>query len=187
VASFPVIDTPRLRLRRPALDDAPEMRRLAGDPAVADTTLNIPHPYPEGAAEQWIAEQWTAFAAGTDTAFTITEREADRLIGVISLTDIRPAYARATLGYWIGRPYWGRGYCTEAGRAVIDYGFKTLDLNRIQATHFSRNPASGRVMAKLGMLHEGTLRQHVTRWDHPEDEEIRGILRADWAAGKSLI
>ncbi len=183
MASFPVLDTPRLRLRRPAIDDAPEMRRLAGDPAVADTTLNIPHPYPEGAAEQWITGQWTAFEAGTDASFAITERGADRLIGVISLTDIRHAHARATLGYWIGIPYWGRGFCTEAGQAVIDYGFTTLDLNRIQATHFSRNPASGRVMAKLRMVHEGTLRQNVKRWDHPEDEEIRAILRTDWAAG----
>ena len=89
---------------------------------------------------------------------------------------------RAELGYWIGKPYWGQGYCTEAARATLDFGFEQLGLNRIFAHHFARNPASGRVMQKIGMTREGRLRQHVKKWDAFEDLELYGILKDHWAA-----
>jgi RimJ/RimL family protein N-acetyltransferase len=84
------------------------------------------------------------------------------------------------LGYWIGKPYWSKGYCTEAGKEMLRYGFIVLGLNRIHASYLSRNPASGRVMEKLGMIHEGTRRQHVLKWDVFEDVELKGILKKDW-------
>ena len=77
----------------------------------------------------------------------------------------------------LGRPFWGRGYATEAARAVIEYGFSVLNLHRIYAMHFSRNPASGRVMEKCGMVHEGRFREHVRKWGVFEDVDLRGILR----------
>jgi RimJ/RimL family protein N-acetyltransferase len=87
---------------------------------------------------------------------------------------------RAELGYWIGKPYWGHGYCTEAARAVIGFGFEQCQLNRIHASCFSRNPASGRVLQKIGMTHEGRLRCHAKKWDAFEDIEMYAILRGDW-------
>ena len=73
---------------------------------------------------------------------------------------------------------------TEAARAVLDLGFERLDLLRIYATHFARNPASGRVMQKAGMVREGCLRQHVLRWDVPQDLVYYGILREEWLAAQ---
>jgi|SRR5450759_1791887 len=64
-------------------------------------------------------------------------------------------------------------------RAVVTFGFGKLSLQRIYAQHFARNPASGRVMAKVGMQLEGTLRRHIYRWDQPEDVEAWGLLRSD--------
>ena len=87
----------------------------------------------------------------------------------------------AELGYWIGKPYWNSGYATEASRAVLKYGFEVLGLNRIHASHFRRNPASGRIMEKIGMKYEGCLRQHFKKWGKFEDLETYGILRSEYA------
>ncbi len=84
---------------------------------------------------------------------------------------------QANLGYWIGKPHWNLGYATEAARAVIAAGFGELGLNRIYAFHLARNPSSGRVMEKLGMLLEGTARQHTMKWGKYEDLVSYGILR----------
>ena len=159
--------------------DAEQVQRLAGDRAVADTTLNIPHPYEDGMAEKWISNHRDWFERGEQAVFAITLRSDGTLIGAVGLR-IEREDQRAELGYWIGRPYWGQGYCTEAARAVLGFGFQQLGLNRIYARHFIRNPASGRVMQKLGMSHEGRLRQHVRKWDAFEDLELYGILKSQW-------
>jgi acetylornithine deacetylase/succinyl-diaminopimelate desuccinylase-like protein len=91
-----------------------------------------------------------------------------------------PDHDRAEIGYWIGKPYWGRGYATEAAAAVLSYGFGALNLHRMHAYHYSRNPASGRVLQKIGMSHEGRAPGHIKKWGTHEDCELYGILRADW-------
>ena len=90
----------------------------------------------------------------------------------------------AELGYWIAVPHWGHGYATEAARAMVGYGFEQLGLNRIFASHFGHNPASGRVLQKVGMRHEGCQRQHIRKWDQLVDLELYGMLRAEWKAGE---
>lgn len=174
----PLLRTPRLVLRPFGQDDAPLVQQFAGDREVADTTLNIPHPYPDGAAASWIATHEPRFLAGEDVVFAVCTG-ADGLVGAIGL-HLSLAHRRAELGYWIGRGFWNRGYATEASLAMLWYGFSFLDLNRIQATHFSRNPASGRVMRKIGMRHEGISAQLVLRWDRFEDVERYAILRQDY-------
>ncbi len=175
----PTLETKRLILRPFELSDAKEVQRLAGDRAIADTTLNIPHPYEDGMAEQWIATHHPMVDAGELCNFAIVIEHSEELVGGISLT-IVPRFQRAELGYWIGKPYWNNGYCSEAGRSVIDYGFGALNLNRIHASHFSRNPASERVLQKLGMVYEGRARQHVIRWGRFEDLELYSILKVEW-------
>jgi RimJ/RimL family protein N-acetyltransferase len=175
----PTLQTTRLILRPFELSDADEVQRLAGDRAIADTTLNIPHPYEDGMAEEWISTHLPRYEAGELANFAVVLREGNALIGAIGLM-IAARFDRAELGYWIGKPYWSNGYCTEAGQAVLHYGFETLRLNRIHSSHLTRNPASGRVMQKLGMAHEGTARQHSKKWDVLEDLELYGILKADW-------
>ena len=80
-------------------------------------------------------------------------------------------------GYWLGKDYWNKGYATEAVKAVIGYGFEKLRLNRIYAGHFTKNPASGRVMQKTGMTHEGLGREHILHWGVYEDMVECAILR----------
>jgi [ribosomal protein S5]-alanine N-acetyltransferase len=177
--SQPTLDTARLLLRPFVKADAADVQRLAGDRSVADTTLRIPHPYPDGAAEQWIATHAPGFEAAALANFAITLRSCGELVGAIGLVIERSA-DRAELGYWIGAGSRNRGYCTEAGRAVIDYGFESLALNRIFASHFKRNPASGRVLQKLGMRLEGEQAQHVKKWDRYEDIVLYGVVRSAW-------
>lgn len=174
----PTLETERLRLRPFRTADADDVQRLAGDRAIADTTLNIPHPYEDGLAEKWISNHRDWFECGEQAVFAVTLKPTGELIGAIGLR-ITPDDQRAELGYWIGKPYWGRGYCTEAAKAVLDFGFNQLDLNRVYAHHLSRNPASGRVMQKIGMTHEGHLRQHVKKWNVLEDLELYGRLKGD--------
>jgi ribosomal-protein-alanine N-acetyltransferase len=175
----PTLATERLLLRPFKLTDAPEVQRLAGDWAVADTTLVIPHPYPDGAAENWISKHANWLAEGTQVTFAITRKSDGLLIGAISLMEMSKGH-QAELGYWIGKAYWSKGFCTEAARAILRYAFSELCLVRVHSCHFSRNPASGRVMQKLSMKHEGCRRQHVKRWDKFEDSELYGILKHEW-------
>ena len=173
------LKTKRLILRPFKRSDAGDVQRLAGDRLIADATLNIPHPYTAIIAEKWISKHAAQFKAGEAAVFAITLRESGALVGAIGL-ELQAAHQRAELGYWIGRPFWNRGYCQEAGHSVLTYGFEELDLNRIQANHFKRNAASGRVLQKLGMVYEGCARQYVKKWDQFEDVHWYAILKADW-------
>ncbi len=169
----PTLRTKRLVLRPFTLADAPRVQQLAGAHEVALNTLSIPHPYPDGAAEEWIRSHEQKKG---EIGFAIDDGE---LVGAIGLK-VKRDDDIAEIGYWIGVPYWGRGYASEAAAEVIRFGFEELKLNKIFAAHFSRNPASGRVLQKLGMKFEGTLRQQHKKWGEYVDEEFYGILRSDW-------
>jgi RimJ/RimL family protein N-acetyltransferase len=176
---IPILESDRLQLRPFLLTDASNVQRLAGNRAIADTTLNVPHPYEDGMAEAWISSHQPESEAGELAAFAIMTKAEDELVGAISLKVDRP-FARAELGYWIGEPYWGRGYCTEAATRIVQYGFTELKLHRVHAAYFARNPASGRVLKNIGMLQEGIARQHVRKWGDFEDLVLCGMLRSDW-------
>ena len=176
---IPTVETERLTLRPFGLHDAAEVQRLAGDRAIADTTLNIPHPYKDGMAEEWISKHQDAFTKGQGVTFAVVRKSDGSLTGAISLMGVAKGH-QAELGYWIGKPYWNQGFCTEVGEAVLRYAFTELALLRVHGSHFARNPASGRVMRKLSMRHEGTRRQHVRKWEKGEDLELYGILKEEW-------
>ncbi len=180
----PILHTPRLLLRPFTLADAAAVQRLAGAREIASTTAVIPHPYEDGMAEEWISTHAPALAEGRSITYAITLTETGELCGAIGLS-LTPEHQRAELGYWVGVPYWGRGYCTEAALAVRDLGFRELGLHRIEAVHLTRNPASGRVMQKIGMRHEGTLREHMLKWGVFDPVEYYGILRSEWEASVS--
>ncbi len=176
----PTLRTERLVLRPFQLSDAGTVQQLAGERSIADTTAVIPHPYLDGVAEAWIATHEKAFADGVAAHFALTLLEGGELIGAIGL-HIVPEHGRAELGYWIAVPHWGRGYATEAARAVVAFGFESLNLHRIQASHITRNPASGRVLEKAGMKFEGIRRHAFKKWDAYEDLAGYAILDAEWA------
>ncbi len=175
----PVLETERLVLRPFRTGDGPRVRELAGDKAIAATTLRIPHPYPEGAAEEWIGTHRADFEAGKSATFAVVLRDEDAVIGSIGL-EIDAEHSRAELGYWIGKPYWGRGYCTEAAREAVKYAFETLGLNRVCAHHFSLNYSSGKVMRKIGLKREGRMRGHVRKNGESIDLELYGLLASEY-------
>lgn len=175
--------TERLTLRPFIADDAFDVERLAGMREIADTTLTIPHPYPHGAAAEWILTHAPAWEKGTAATFAVVENETGRLVGVASLM-INREHRRAELGYWIALDRWNRGYATEANQRLIDFGFEILDLHRIEARHFVRNPASGRVMLKLGMQAEGVERDRALKGAAFESLAVYSILESEWRAVK---
>ena len=177
-AQPPTLTTARLVLRPFSLSDAPDVQRLCNVRDIALNTLLIPHPYPDGMAENWISRQPESFAKGEVVSFAITLADGGALVGAIGMR-VQLENDCAEIGYWIGVPYWGRGFATEAASAVIAYGFDRLVLNRIFAEHFTRNAASGRVLQKAGMRHEGTLRQAHKKWGEYVDSELYAILRGD--------
>jgi RimJ/RimL family protein N-acetyltransferase len=177
----PTLTTARLVLRPFTVADAPDVQRLAGAREVASTTLNIPHPYEPGMAEQWMSTHQEAYERGALVSFAVVRRADNTLMGGIGLR-LDQLHARAELGYWLGVPFWSQGYCTEAARAVVQYGFEVLRLHRICASHMTRNPASGRVMQKIGMTYEGCARQHVLKWGVFEDLATYGILQSEYGA-----
>ena len=168
----------RLLLRPFAADDAPAVEPLVSAREVAENTLTIPHPYPAGAAAAWIARHAAAWEAGTGVTYALVAHADGALVGAMGLA-IAPEHRRAELGYWVAVPHWSQGYATEAVRAVLAYAFGPLALHRVQAHHFVRNPASGRVMQKLGMRHEGTHRGAVLKWGRFEDLESYALLASD--------
>jgi len=176
--AVPTLTTERLALRAFVPRDAPAVHAHLLDRAVASTTAMIPHPYPEGAAEAWIATHDARHQAGEAVVLAITLREEGTLVGAIELA-VEAAHRRGELGYWIGRAHWGRGYATEAAGALLRWGIHVRGLHRVHAAHLSRNPASGRVLRKIGMRHEGTLRGHLLKWDVLEDLEVWGVLEEE--------
>jgi ribosomal-protein-alanine N-acetyltransferase len=172
--------TLRLLLRSFEPGDIPAIVRLAGAREIAATTINIPHPYTQEDGQNFLAHADQDFRAGRSATFAVTTLQAGELCGAVGLA-IAPAHARAELGYWIGVPFWGQGFATEAASAVMAFGFETLRLNRIHASHFAGNTASQRVLENVGLRHEGPSRQHVRKWNRFFDVENYGLLASEFS------
>jgi RimJ/RimL family protein N-acetyltransferase len=177
MADQPVLETRRLILRPFTQRDAPWVYRYAGDREIARTTQNIPHPYTPEMAEKWIAAHPDTWARGIGVVCAIDVRDGAP-IGAVGLR-IERDDERAELGYWVGREWWGHGYATEAAAELVRWGFQSLGLRRVMARHMGSNPASGRVMQKIGMIREGVLRKHYVKWGRPEDIVVYGILAGE--------
>ncbi len=178
VNAAPTLRTPRLVLGPLEGRDADVLVTLAGAFEIADTTATIPHPYTPEDARIFLALDAAERAAGSAVRFAI-RHDGDGLVGVVGLHRIDHDQSRAELGYWIGVPWWGRGYATEAAGAVVRYGFDALGLHKIHAHYLARNPASGKVLERIGMRREGLLREEVRKWGRFEDVVLCGVLRTD--------
>lgn len=174
-----ILETQRLRLRSYSEADIPELLPLIGARGVAATTGRIPHPYGAEDARQFLARIET----DREVRLAVSLRENGRLIGGIGLRPMEE-YQHAELGYWLGVPFWGQGYATEAAREMLRYGFEELRLHRIFASHFQNNPASANVLKKLGMKYEGCQRQHVYKFGQFLDLKLYGLLRQEWELPK---
>ncbi|MGE8432432.1 GNAT family N-acetyltransferase [Chryseobacterium joostei] len=157
---FPIIETERLILSQLEETDIPFIVDFLQHRIYSDLTSNIPYPYTEDDARFWLKMSKDAFENNSGYTFGIRNKE-NQLIGAIGLHDRDDD--KAELGYWIGMPYWNKGYVTEAARAIVDFGFKKLNFNKIFATHFLHNPASGKIMEKIGMEREAILKQEIKK------------------------
>lgn len=150
------IGTPRLTLRLFEEADAQRIAYLAGDYDVARMCGRVPHPYPIAAAYSWIGRQDDNRKQGGEFAFAVIA-PIDGLVGACGVSRIgAPSDATWELGYWFGMPYWGVGYASEAGRALMGWARDQLGAKSFAAGHFVDNPASGKVLRKLGFAHTGS-------------------------------
>ena len=150
-----VIETPSLRLRPPHLNDAGRLAKLLNDFEVARMTTSIPHPYGIEDAEQFVCD-------ATPETFVVEHMDHGP-IGTVGFSEGEGR--RAELGYWIGKPYWGSGYATEAARGAMGWAKSVWNRRHVAARHFVDNPASARVLAKIGFRPTGqvALRSSVAR------------------------
>jgi RimJ/RimL family protein N-acetyltransferase len=177
----PVLHTERLVLRPFTPDDATLLSQLAGTKRVVDTTASIPFPYSPEQALKDILRFKDEFERGVGAWFAMALRATpERLIGCVLLKEIIRRDELAELGYWIDEAHGGKGYVTEAAREMLRFGFHDLGLNRIHACYMSKNPASGRILEKIGMKQEGHLRQAAKKWEQFEDLLVWAILKEEF-------
>ncbi len=174
------LETDRLILRRFTVSDAPAMyRNWASSKDVARFLTWEPHKNAEE-TEALLKEWVKAYDAPDCYNWAIALKPEGKLIGNISVVHLYPEAACAVLGYCIGERWWGSGYMPEAGGAVLQYLFETVGVNRVAANHDIANPKSGRVMQKLGMRYEGTLRQQGYARGRVFDDVWYGMLAEEY-------
>ena len=152
--------------------DVENLLAYAGDFQVADRMNGyIPHPYSREAALTWILKHQEDSRISQAISWAIAQKSNGLFIGSIQLRmdDERKS---ARLSYWVGRPFWNQGFASEAGRKVIEYGFKELNLDRIEADHFQRNPQSGTLLRKLGFRYLGSVCKQEQLMNRQENFEI---------------
>ncbi|MYA34279.1 MAG: GNAT family N-acetyltransferase [Gemmatimonadales bacterium] len=168
--------TARLLLRPHRLEDVDDIFEFARDPEWG-RYLTAPMPYLREHAVEFVEDRirtsrdlWPVWAMVLE----------ERVVGGIGI-EIDVDYATGALGYSLAREHWGRGLTAEAARAVVDWAFRERGLAKVYAYADARNTASLRVMEKLGMTREGTLRGHRTLREERVDDVYYGLLREEWA------
>lgn len=146
----PILVTERLVLRPPHDDDVPELAVLANNRRVAEMLARMPHPYGEAEARAFIEMSAQKRAAGC--AYAVTLAETGAFVGGAGLNATDRGLE---LGYWIGEPYWGRGYATEAAHALVDLAFRATTIDRLNVSCRVINPSSRRVIHKCGFQYAG--------------------------------
>lgn len=176
---LPDLETEDLILRKPRIRDAKDIYSYASDPEVARYVLWEPHRSVSETAS-FIRDLRARIRAGCPSSWVVVLRGTGTVIGTVGFVWYSAENNAAELGYSFSREYWNHGYATQALRAVIDAVFSSLPLNRLEAQHDVRNPASGRVMQKCGLTQEGILRGRILNKGEYVDTALYSILRSDW-------
>lgn len=175
--SIPVLETERLTLRAPRHEDVKAIAVLANDRRIAENTARIPYPYGVGDAEQFIA--------------SVNQRDGEAcfviLLGstLIGACGVEPREDGLELGCWLGVPYWGQGYATEAGRAMIDHAFGDLQHETLQAGARVTNPASRRVLEKCAFQWTGVRLTRIRAINSAAPTDRFRLDRGLWASLKA--
>jgi [ribosomal protein S5]-alanine N-acetyltransferase len=180
-ADPPILQTARLVLRPLRLEDAPDYFEFSSDPEVVRFLSRPPHSTVDE-ARQRVAEILAPELLDAHKRWAIVPVGSTKMIGSCALHLEAEVHRRAEISYLLNRAYWGHGYMPEAVRALLEYGFQERELNRIDAMCVAANEASERVMQKVGMRYEGTLRQYLFTRGQFWDMKLYSILRDEWRA-----
>ena len=180
---LPTLETSDLILRKPAMKDARDIFCYASDPEVARYVLWEPH---RSLAEtrSFVRFLRSRIRAGYPSSWVVVLKQTGTVIGTIGFIWYSETNRSAEIGYSFSREHWNCGYATQALGAVVDASFTSLPLNRLEAQHDIRNPASGRVMEKCGLRQEGILRDRIINKGEFVDAALYAILRADWESAQ---
>jgi len=173
-----VLATERLVLRAPRLTDVKAIATLANDLRISAMTTRIPHPYSAADAEEFISR----VHVDGDLVFAITLARGP-LLGLCGIE--RPPGETPEIGYWLGVPYWGKGYATEAVRAVVAHAFGDTELDALEAGARVSNPASRRVLEKCGFAWTGVILARIRAIGTSVPIDRFRLDRERWAASKS--
>ena len=176
--TFPALETERLLLRQFQLTDKDRLIEIANSREIAEGTF-IPFPYNDDFASDFIESQFRDYKSGNLVNYAVTLKEPELLIGSMGLS-IDNKLNEGEIGFWIGVDYWGNGYCTEAAKSVINYGFTKRKLDRIFAFHFRDNIASGKVLINIGMKPEGVIKNEYWHMGEQKDTFHYCILKTDY-------
>ena len=176
---MPVLETERLVLRKLTMNDAQDMFEYSSDPQVAKHVLWDAHTSVSD-TRGYLRYMIRKYRCGEPSSWGIEEKATGKIIGTIGYMWYQPENSATELGYSLARRCWNKGYMTEALSAVLDYTFRELRFNRVEAQHEVDNPASGTVMRKCGMVKEGTLRQRMYNKGRYVDVDLYAILRKEY-------
>jgi len=178
--TIPTLNTERLILNSFIETDAANVAKLAGDKRVVDMTASLPYPYEVPMAVSWIKGHQEQLEKDMNYVFAIRLKSTSELIGCINI-GLNDRHDRGYVGYWVGHDFWNHGFCSEALREIIKFGFEEKKVNKIWAEHKTFNIGSGRVMEKAGMKHEGIMRNHYKQNDDNYlDMSVKSILKSEY-------
>jgi ribosomal-protein-alanine N-acetyltransferase len=172
-----------VRLEPISLVHAQAVQALASDPLIAATS-NVPHPYPQDGAITWIRYTLAQRELGYELNFAILSREG--LVGVCGVLNIAGSPRRGELGYWIGVPYWNRGYASSAARELVQRVFTEHAIDELYSSCLVRNSASFRVLEKTGFRHVGYGAHADSKWGPDDRFAIFELTKQEWAQGLRL-
>lgn len=178
------LESGRLILRPLMEQDSESLYQNVKEYDIAKWTINIPHPYPEDGAINFIKESQEHLEKGLAYNFAILLKETSELVGVMSLIGVNKKNKNAELGYWIGKRFWNKSIATEAALKMLEFGFEGLNLERISSRCFHDNAPSRRVMEKIGMEYEGKFRNEILKENKFIDIIYYAIIKEDWRRRK---
>ncbi len=178
---LPILETPRLMLRKLNMADAEDVFEYCKDTEVARHVLWDAYTA-LSQSKTYVRYIIKLYKMDEPSSWAIVLKQTKKVIGTIGFTWINRDHASAEVGYSLSRAYWNNGYMSEALEAVIKEGFETIRLHRIEAQHETDNPSSGRVMQKVGMRFEGTLRGRLFNKGRYVDVSLYAILREDYVS-----
>lgn len=174
---FQQIETDRLIIRKLSMADVCDCFAITSDSRVLKMMVALPLHKTLKDTEEYLFQIVTNYEQDKNEWWAVVEKESNRVIGFCGFVEYKPHFRRVELGYMFAYDYWGKGYATEASKALIDYGFNMMNLNRIEATVDPENNASIKILEKLGMHYEGLMHKRVICNGEPRDRMVFGLLQ----------